>query len=61
MRPFSLHKHRKRPEYVAANLVFEPMPKLSYGVEYLYGTRRDRNNAKGEAHRIQFSVRYDLP
>lgn len=48
-------------EYLAANIVFEPLPRLSYGVEYLYGTRTDKNDAKGEAHRVQFSVRYDLP
>ena len=48
-------------EYVAANIIFEPWPRLSWGVEYLYGTRTDKDHAKGEAHRLQFSVRYDLP
>ena len=48
-------------EYVAANVVYEALPRLSYGIEYLYGTRTDRDDAKGEAHRVQFSVRYDLP
>ena len=48
-------------EYLAANLVFEPLPRLSYGIEYLYGSRTDKDSAQGEAHRLQFSVRYDLP
>lgn len=47
-------------EYVAANVVFRPRPQLSWGIEYLYGTRKDKNGAKGDAHRLQFSVRYDL-
>jgi hypothetical protein len=47
--------------YLAANLVFEPLPRLSYGIEYLYGSRTDKDSAQGEAHRLQFSVRYDLP
>ena len=48
-------------DYLAANLVFEPLPRLSYGIEYLYGSRTDKDFAQGEAHRVQFSVRYDLP
>jgi hypothetical protein len=48
-------------DYLAANLVFEPLPRLSYGIEYLYGSRTDKDSAQGEAHRLQVSVRYDLP
>jgi hypothetical protein len=48
-------------EYLSANLVFQPLPRLSYGIEYLYGSRTDKDSAAGEAHRVQFSVRYDLP
>jgi hypothetical protein len=48
-------------EYLAANLVVKPLPRLSYGIEYLYGSRTDKDLARGEAHRLQFSVRYDLP
>lgn len=58
---FQLPGAPQAAEYVAANIIFEPRERLSYGVEYLYGTRTDRDNAKGEAHRVQFSVRYDLP
>jgi hypothetical protein len=58
---FQLADAPQAAEYVAANLIFEPLPRLSWGVEYLYGTRTDRDDAKGDAHRLQFSVRYDLP
>ena len=51
----------KAVEYLAANLVFRPLPRFSYGIEYLYGSRLDKDFARGEAHRVQFSVRYDLP
>jgi hypothetical protein len=59
--PIQLVDAPKAVEYVAANIRFEPRPRLSYGVEYLYGTRTDKDDTKGEAHRVQFSVRYDLP
>ncbi len=58
---FQLPAAEQAAEYVAANIILETLPRLSYGVEYLYGTRTDRDDTKGEAHRVQFSVRYDLP
>ncbi len=48
-------------DYLAANIIFKPRPRLSWGVEYLHGTRTDKGGAEGDAHRVQFSVRYDLP
>jgi hypothetical protein len=48
-------------DYLAANLVFTPSPRLSYGIEYLYGSRTDKDFSQGLANRLQFSVRYDLP
>ena len=58
---FQLAGAPQAAEYFAANIIYEPQPRLSYGVEYLYGTRTDRDDSMGEAHRVQFSVRYDLP
>lgn len=58
---FQLANAGHATEYVAANIMFEPLPRLSWGVEYLYGTRTDKDRAMGDAHRLQFSVRYDLP
>lgn len=48
-------------DYLAANLIVTPLPRFSYGIEYLYGSRTDQDLAQGEAHRVQISVRYDLP
>ena len=48
-------------QYLAANLVWRPWERTRVGVEYLYGTRTDKNGAFGEANRFMFSVRYDLP
>ena len=48
-------------EYMAANIVFHPRPGLSWGAEYLFGTRTDADNTMGKANRLQFSVRMDLP
>jgi hypothetical protein len=53
--------HGGAVDYLAANLVFKSLPRLRYGIEYLYGSRTDKDSAQGEAHRVQFSVRYDLP
>ncbi len=50
-------------DYLAANLVYRPKtwPGVSYGIEYLYGSRTDKDFAQGIANRLQLSVRYDLP
>ena len=58
---FQLANAPQAVEYVAANLRYQARTRLSYGVEYLYGTRTDRDDSMGEAHRLQFCVRYDLP
>ena len=58
---FQLANAPKAAEYLAANIRFELRTRLSCGVEYLYGTRTDLDGSNGEAHRVQFSVRYDIP
>ena len=58
---FQLAEAPQAVEYVAANLVFHPQPGVSWGAEYLYGTRTDADDTMGKANRIQFSVRFDLP
>jgi hypothetical protein len=42
-------------DYLAANLVVTPSPRLSYGIEYLYGSRTDKDFSQGLANRLQFS------
>lgn len=41
-----------------ANLVFSPHRLVSIGGEVMWGQRRDKNGAKGDATRLQFSVQY---
>ncbi len=47
--------------YVAVNLIWEPFQRLTMGIEYLYGTRTDKDGAFGEDSRIQCTVQYNLP
>ena len=48
-------------QYLAANLVWHPTERTRAGVEYLFGSRTDKNGARGEANRVMFTIRYDLP
>lgn len=45
-------------QYAAANLVWYFAPQAFTGIEYLWGLRRDSNEAQGTANRVQLSVRY---
>jgi hypothetical protein len=47
--------------YVAVNLIWEPFQRLTMGIEYLYGTRTDKDGAFGQDSRIQCTVQYNLP
>jgi hypothetical protein len=47
----------KKVNYVAANLLWQLTPSTMAGVEYLWGSRIDKDEAKGDASRIQFSVK----
>lgn len=44
--------------YVAANLVWSPMDKVTMGGEYLWGQRENKNNADASASRIQFMTKF---
>jgi len=46
--------------YASANLVWHPTKAFRMGLEYLYGIKETRNDADGEAHRLNFVFRYDL-
>jgi len=51
----------KDGHYVSGNLLFNPMGGgLNVGVEYLYGSKAQRDGASGNASRIQFAAKYDL-
>ena len=51
----------KSAEYVAANLLWTPVQRIQVGLEYLYGTREDKDASRGAAHRLQFAIWYFLP
>jgi len=48
-------------EYMAINLFWLPFDGTRLGVEYLYGTREDKDGSMGHANRFQLGVWYDLP
>lgn len=47
--------------YFAINLIWEPIERTTFGIEYLYGTNETKNDAFGFANRIQASVQYNFP
>ena len=44
--------------YASGNLVWNPLEKVTVGVEYLYGNLKNEDGAKGEANRLLFSARF---
>lgn len=50
-----------RTTYLAANLLWNPLDRVTVGAEYLYGIRQNRDGASGAAHRLQASFIFDLP
>ena len=47
-----------RTLYAAANLVWSPVKQIDFGVEYLYGGRRDKSGDDGSASRIMATAKY---
>jgi hypothetical protein len=45
---------------VSANLIYQWSPTFRLGLEYLYGTKEDRNSASHDGQRLNFVVKYDL-
>jgi hypothetical protein len=45
-------------DYFAANLIWLPVERLGLGIEFLYGTRENKDGEKGKAYRIQTGVQY---
>ncbi|MHB1179371.1 MAG: DcaP family trimeric outer membrane transporter [Daejeonella sp.] len=46
--------------YATANLFYMPVKPLSFGLEYQYGERRNINEQRGEANRIQGALIYNF-
>src|SRR5262249_42877239 len=53
--PVDTYKHAT---YYSANLIWLPVDRMGVGIEYLYGTREDKDGQTGYAHRIQTSFQY---
>jgi len=49
-----------RSEYTAVNLIWSPIASLSFGSEFLYGWRVNKDNSTGNAPRIQLSAKYNF-
>ena len=50
IQPDDAYQHTNR---FVANVIFTPNPKLDVGLEYIYGTRRNKNGASGSSDQIQ--------
>ncbi len=50
----------KRGQYVFGNIFYALSPRCRVAAEYLYGTRKDMNNAEGHANRAQVMVQYNF-
>ena len=61
MRPMVAADAIRATQYLAVNLVWQPFERTDTGIEYLFGSREDNDGARGEANRIMFTVRYNLP
>ena len=44
--------------YATANLIWLPVERMGVGIEYLYGTRENKDGQSGFAHRIQTGFQY---
>jgi len=50
----------KKTQYVSANLTWTPFRQWLFGVEVLYGTREDKDGARGEVVRTVFTTRFSF-
>jgi hypothetical protein len=44
--------------YATANLIWLPVERMGVGIEYLYGSRTNKDGQSGTAHRIQVGFQY---
>jgi hypothetical protein len=51
----------KQTTYMAVNLLAKPQNRITMGIEYLYGTRTNKDLQSAGAHRVQCAVIFDLP
>lgn len=51
----------KDTTYLAVNLIQNPLERVFWGIEYLYGIRKEVGGAEGSANRLQISCGFFLP
>lgn len=51
----------QKTTYLAVNLLWTPLERVTTGVEYLYGVRTNVDEDSAAAHRLQASFIFDLP
>jgi hypothetical protein len=49
-----------RIDYASANLLHTPVQNFMYGVELMWGSRKDKGGATGDNTRVQFTVKYSF-
>jgi hypothetical protein len=58
--PAQVSSQFHRSDYTAVNLIWSPISSLSFGSEFLYGWRVNKDNSTGNAPRIQLSAKYNF-
>ena len=48
----------RKARSVHVNLIYNPQPRLDFGIEYLYADREIESGADGDLNRVQFSAKY---
>ncbi|TWU32037.1 DcaP family trimeric outer membrane transporter [Novipirellula artificiosorum] len=51
----------RQTTYLAVNAIWNPVARVKVGIEYLYGLLETVDRKKGDAHRIQSALIFDLP
>ncbi len=59
--PFEAADNLHENKYLAVNLIWKPTERMFVGVEYLFGTRENKDGSQGEANRVQASFGFYLP
>jgi hypothetical protein len=60
-RPFQAPDDLHLNTYFAINLIWNPARRVYCGIEYLFGTRENFDDSRGEANRLQMSFIFELP
>ena len=48
----------KKASSVHVNMIYSPLPKLDFGVEFMYAKRKVESGVDGDLTRVQFSAKY---